>query len=237
MMNRLTISALVLAATVPFTATRISAEGYTAPTELERLEKSVKDDQAALKYAGVGMSLRNAQIEKERAHARLANDQAALDAFKTAGPQATKLAQLEAAVKRDQEALKNAGIGGTKMVYAQQERQSAREALARDQAALEAFKTAGPKSEIPALEKAVRNDEAALRYAGVGEKMVYAQQSRAAALRRLEVDRAALEALKSQYRSLWRVVDLLFHPPQVGCEDDYYELRIDPRRPIGLSRR
>ena len=197
MMNRLTISALVLAVAVPFAATQIFAEGSAIPTELERLEKAVRDDQAALKYAGVGMSMRNSQIEKERARQRLAADQAALDAFKTAGPEATKLAQLEAAVKRDQAALKYAGVG-QHFVYARQEREKARQALERDQAALESFKTAGPKSEIPALEQAVRNDEAALRYAGVGEKMVYAQQSRAAALRRLEASRARLAALKGQ---------------------------------------
>lgn len=192
MKNKWMISTLVLAVAVPFTGIRISAA-----SELERLEKAVKNDQTSLQYAGVGMHWRYAQLERQQARKRLAQDQAALEAFKTLGPQA-KQAQLEAAVRRDQAALEYAGKTGTKMLYAQMERQNARDQLARDQAVLEAFKTAGPKSEIPALEQAVRNDEAALRFAGFGEKMVYAQQSRAAAQSRLAQHQAELAELKGQ---------------------------------------
>lgn len=198
MTNKWTMSGLILALAIPFPVSKASTDGARPVTEMERLEQAVRNDQAALRYAGAGMSLRNAQIEKQQARERLASDQAALDAFKTAGPQATRLAQLEAAVQRDQSALANAGVGLGKMVDVQAERKRAAETLARDQAALEAFKTAAPRADILRLEQAVRDDEAALRYAGVGKHQAYARQERAKALQRLEADRAALGALKAQ---------------------------------------
>lgn len=110
----------------------------------------------------------------------------------------TESERLEAAVRADQSAVANAGIG-TKMRYMEIERQRAKEALARDQAALEAFKTMGPTNwEIRRHEQGIRDAEAALRAANSAGKLVYIRQQQDEARRSLAYHQAALDALKGK---------------------------------------
>lgn len=110
-------------------------------------------------------------------------------------PNLTPQESLERDVRIAQTRIENPGYG-TKMLLVQQEREKARKDLAVAQARLEAFKTAGPKMDIPRLEQAIRDDQFALEHANNGDKFVYVQMRRDAAQKKLAQDQAALDALK-----------------------------------------
>lgn len=110
-------------------------------------------------------------------------------------PNLTTQERLERDVQIAQARIQNPGYG-TKLVLVQQERENARKDLAAAQARLEAFKTAGPKMDIPRLEQAIRDDQFALEHANNGDKFVYVQMRRQAAQAKLAQDQAALDALK-----------------------------------------
>lgn len=106
----------------------------------ERLEKAVRDDQAAIAYAGNGGKLVETVARREMARRKLTQDQAALEAFKKS-PAQVELARLQQAVRDDEAAVKYASIGD-KLVYVQMRLKAAREKLARDKMALESIQLA-----------------------------------------------------------------------------------------------
>jgi hypothetical protein len=103
---------------------------------------------------------------------------------------------LERAVRRDLAIMANPGNGG-KMRDAQLALANAKKALAIDQTALEAYKTAGPKMAIPYLEQAIHDDQFALSHWGTGTKLAYMLQARDAARTKLAQDQAALDTLRA----------------------------------------
>ena len=104
---------------------------------------------------------------------------------------------MERDIQRDLATIANPG-NGCKVRDAQIARANAKIALANDQAALEAYKTAGPKMAIPRLEQAVRDDQYAIAHAGVGTKLAYMRQAREDATRKLSQDQASLDALRAE---------------------------------------
>jgi hypothetical protein len=102
---------------------------------------------------------------------------------------------MERAIQRDLAAIANPGNGG-KVQEVQLAKANATKALATDQAALEAFKTAGPKMAIPHLEQAVRDDQYAIEHWGTGSKIASMLQTREAATQKLAQDQASLDALR-----------------------------------------
>ena len=104
---------------------------------------------------------------------------------------------LERAIQRDMAVIANPGNGG-KIHEAQLAKANATEALANDQAALEAFKTAGPKMAIPRLEEAVRTDQFAVEHWGNGGKLASMLQARSDAATQLAADQSTLSSLKAE---------------------------------------
>lgn len=170
----------------------------TSP-ELERLEQAVKYDQSVLANAGRSASKpQYAAMERQKAQETLASDQAALEAFKAMGPSNWRLAQLEKAVRDDQADLTRQ-FPGEKWAYTKDRQEAARRNLARDQAALESFKTMGPTNwEIAQHEQGIRNGESALRSANSAGKLVYIKQQQDQARRDIAYHQAAIDALKGQ---------------------------------------
>jgi hypothetical protein len=103
---------------------------------------------------------------------------------------------LERAIQRDLAMVENPGTGG-KVQDAQLAKADALKALANDRAALDAYKTVGPKMAIPYLEEAVREDQFAVSHWGNGGKLASMIQSRDDAAARLDQDQAALKSLQS----------------------------------------
>ena len=104
---------------------------------------------------------------------------------------------LEREIRWDLATIANPGNGG-KMHDAQLAKANAMVALANDRAALEAYKTAGPKMAIPGLEQAVRDDQYAIAHPSTGTKLAYMLQPRADATRKLGQDQASLDALRAE---------------------------------------
>jgi len=104
---------------------------------------------------------------------------------------------MERDVQRDLALIANPGNGG-KMHDVQLAKANAMKALANDQAALEAYKTAGPKMAIPRLEQAVRDDQFAIEHWGTGGKLASMLQARDSATLKLAQDQASLDALRSE---------------------------------------
>jgi len=103
---------------------------------------------------------------------------------------------MERDIQRDLAAIANSGNGG-KVHDAQLAQANAKKALANDQAALEAYKTAGPKMAIPYVEQSVRQDQYAVDHWGTGSKLPLMMQARADAAQKLTQDQAALDALRA----------------------------------------
>lgn len=104
---------------------------------------------------------------------------------------------MERAIQRDLAAIATPGIGG-KVHDMQIARANAMKALANDQATLVAFKTAGPKMDIPRLEQAVRDDQFAVDHWGNGSKLSAMLQGRTDATLKLAQDQASLGALRAE---------------------------------------
>jgi len=104
---------------------------------------------------------------------------------------------LERAIQRDLAVIANPGNGG-KMRDAQLAKANAMIALANDQAALETFKTVGPKMAIPHLEQAVRDDQYAASHWGTGGKLANMLQARGDAEMRIAQDQASLQSLRAE---------------------------------------
>lgn len=64
-------------------------------TPQERLENAVRQDQAMIESAGTENKILAAEARRETGRRKLAEDQAALEAFKTAGPAAFERSRLE----------------------------------------------------------------------------------------------------------------------------------------------
>jgi hypothetical protein len=109
-------------------------------------------------------------------------------------PSLTRQESLERDVRIAQNRIESPVSG--KVLVAQQERAQARLDLAVAQSRLEAFKTAGPKMDIPVLEQAIRDDHFAIEHANNGDKFSYVQMRRQTAEAKLAQDQAALDALK-----------------------------------------
>jgi len=116
-------------------------------------------------------------------------------ALQRVGKALTEQERLEQSVQTNQARLTNP-IGGTKVHYVRLEKAQAQQDLAVAHARLEAFKTAGPKAAIPQLEQAIRNNETALRHVGIEGKVILRDQRRNELIQELEVNKAALGALK-----------------------------------------
>jgi hypothetical protein len=110
-------------------------------------------------------------------------------------PNLTRQESLERDVRIAQYRIENPA-NGTKVLVAQQDRDQARQELAAAQSRLEAFKTAGPKMDIPILQQAIRDDQYALDHANNGGKVLDVQGRRQAAEIKLAQDQSALDALK-----------------------------------------
>jgi hypothetical protein len=104
---------------------------------------------------------------------------------------------MERAIQRDLAAVANPANGG-KMQVAQLTRANAMKALANDQAALEAYKTAGPKMDVARLEGVVRDDQFAIDHWGNGSKLSAMLQSREDATVKLAQDQASLQTLRTE---------------------------------------
>jgi len=104
---------------------------------------------------------------------------------------------MERAIQRDLAAIASPSIGG-KLQDMQFARANAEKALANDQATLVAFKTAGPKMDIPRLEQAVRDDQFAVNHWGNGSKLSAMLQGRTDATLKLAQDQASLQALSME---------------------------------------
>jgi hypothetical protein len=104
---------------------------------------------------------------------------------------------LERNIQRDLAAIANPGNGG-KVHETQLAQANAKKALANDQAALEAYKTAGPKMAIPYLEQAVRDDQFAISHWGNGGKLSTMVQARDSAQSKLTEDQFALNTLRAE---------------------------------------
>jgi hypothetical protein len=102
---------------------------------------------------------------------------------------------LERDIQRDLAMIANPGNGG-KLHDAQLAKANAMIALANDQAALETFKTVGPKMAIPQMEQAVRNDQFAMDHWGNGGKLSAMLLARDGATLKLAQDQASLAALR-----------------------------------------
>jgi hypothetical protein len=102
---------------------------------------------------------------------------------------------LERSVNWDLATIANPGNGG-KMRDAQLAKSAATVALVNDQAALESYKTAGPKMAIPRLEQAVRDDQYAVANPVTGSKIAYRLQANAEAAKKLAQDQASLDAVR-----------------------------------------
>lgn len=104
---------------------------------------------------------------------------------------------LERNIQRDLAVIANPNIGG-KVHDTQLALANAKKALANDQAALEAYKTAGPKMAIPYLEQSVRDDQFAVDHWGNGGKLATELQGRDEATLKLAQDQSALDALRAK---------------------------------------
>jgi hypothetical protein len=104
---------------------------------------------------------------------------------------------LERDIQRDLAAISNPGNGG-KVQDVRLAQANAKKALANDQAALEAFKTAGPKSAIPYLEESVREDQYAIDHWGTGSKLPLMMQARQSAVSKLAEDQSTLDKLRAE---------------------------------------
>ena len=107
-------------------------------------------------------------------------------------PTLTRLEKLEIAVRQDQEMIERSGAGEKATATAARQ-STGRVKLAQDQAALEAFKTAGPNADLQA---AVQEDRAEIAAAASESKLILRQARIAAAQKKLAVDEAALSATK-----------------------------------------
>jgi hypothetical protein len=104
---------------------------------------------------------------------------------------------MERDIQRDLAVIANPGIGG-KVHDAELAQANAKKALANDQAALDAYKTAGPKMAIPYLEQRVRDDQFAVEHWGNGGKLSSMVQSRNEATIKLAEDQSMLDALQGK---------------------------------------
>jgi hypothetical protein len=104
---------------------------------------------------------------------------------------------LERAIQKDLGVISNSGNGG-KIKETQLSKADALKALENDRAALEAYKTAGPKAAIPYLEQAIRDDQFAVEHWGSGSKLLTMLQARDAAHSKLAQDQSALNTLKAE---------------------------------------
>jgi len=104
---------------------------------------------------------------------------------------------LERDIQRDMAVASNPNNGG-KVHEAQLAQAIALKVLAKDRAALEAFKTAGPKAAIPYMEQAVRNDQFAISHWGNGGKLSAMLQARDSAQTKLTQDQFALNTLRAE---------------------------------------
>ncbi len=137
-----------------------------------------------------------ADIRHAEAREQLAKAQAELEAFKTSGPARYEQGRLEEAVKADQAQVERATFNGKPATWAAR-RQEAREKLAKDQAALEAFKTGGPTAYKRAtLERAIQHDQWVIATGGGESKFVQREARIKAAQGNLAQNEAALAALK-----------------------------------------
>lgn len=161
-----------------------------------KLERGVREAQSMVERASFDGKPVTADLRRQEAQQRLAKAQSELDAFKTAGPAAYEQARLEAAIKQDQRVLEQ-GIFDGKPVTADLRRQEARAKLAKDQAALEAFKTAGPAGvERARLQDAVKHDRWVIATGGGESKMIQRDARIKAAREDLSEHEAALAALQ-----------------------------------------
>src|SRR5580704_14456533 len=84
---------------------------------------------------------------------------------------------LERAIQRDLAVIANPNNGG-KPQDVKFSQANAKKALANDRAALDAYRSAGPKMAIPHLEQAIRDDQYAIQHWGNGGKLAYVLQAR-----------------------------------------------------------
>jgi hypothetical protein len=110
-------------------------------------------------------------------------------------PNLTRQESLERDVRIAQYRIENP-MNGTKVLAAQQDKDQAHQDLVVAQARLEAFKTAGPKMDVPMLQQAIRDDQFAIDHANTAGKMIDVQARRHAAEMKLAQDQSALDALK-----------------------------------------
>jgi len=102
---------------------------------------------------------------------------------------------MERDIQRDLAVIANPGNGG-KTHDAQLAKADAMKALANDRAALEAYKTVGPKQAIPRMEQVVRDDQYFVEHWGTGGKLPGMIQARQAAQAKLAQDQSALDMLR-----------------------------------------
>lgn len=104
--------------------------------------------------------------------------------------------RLERAIRKDHRMIENAGQEG-KLLAIHARREMGRKKLAQDQAALEAFKTAGPATfERAQLEKTVQSNRAEIEAARFESKLLSREARIKIAEKKLAQDEAALSALK-----------------------------------------
>lgn len=165
-------------------------------TTQQKLERAVQEDQLVLERGRFDGKPITWDARRKEAQVKLAKDQAELEAFKTAGPAAYEQARLEKAIKDDQEMIDTAWRAG-KLAYRDAQVKAGKEKLAKDQAALEAFKTAGPVGfERVRLNEAIEYDQWVIATGGGENKMVQRDARIKAARTSLAEHEAALAALK-----------------------------------------
>jgi hypothetical protein len=104
---------------------------------------------------------------------------------------------LERAIQRDLAAIHNPNNGG-KVQDVKLAQSNAQKALVNDQAALEAYKTSGPKMAIPYVEQTVREDQYAVDHWGTGSKLPLMMQARQSAISKLAEDQSTLDKLRAE---------------------------------------
>lgn len=138
----------------------------------EQLERTVRDAQFAVERAPFDGKMVTADLRRKEAQVKLAKAQADLDAFKTSGPAPFIQERLEEAVKEDQRTLERGYFDGKPITW-DTRRKEAQAKLAKDQAALEAFKTAGPAAyERAGLERAIEYDRWVIATGGGEGKLI-----------------------------------------------------------------
>ncbi len=126
------VGALMILAVGPVIAGRQTPEPFRpAPSPLEKLESAVRLDQFLVENPAFGTKSTVADARREEAKVKLAKDQAALDAFKTAGPSDA----LKEAIAYDRWEMETGGYE-SKFIQREARKQAARERLAQHEAAL-----------------------------------------------------------------------------------------------------